>query len=452
MRLTAQYLRSDHMKKTLYLLLALAAAGNTAAAQSPIPTFDKNAVTVYPYNRTGQQDPIVDAVPDGFRPGNTGTEEAPAFYVRDIRLLGYPLPADDPRLSALLDEYRGRSVEVAELQTLAARLTAYVKSRGYPVAQAVVPPQEVKDGVLDMEIYVASCDAVALTKNTSEVADSVIRGYLSRLKPGETLTDRTLEGPVNRINDLPGVVARAVLRPGSAAGTTAVDVEVAKRPVWNNYVFVDNGGGYYSGRYRYGFNFEYDDPSHRGDKIGVSGMMSSHDVKNWSARYETPVGYDGTVLGVAYSRSEYELHTNGFYDSLGESEGISLYGLTPLYRDRSDRVTLIYGYDHRKITNRYRFRMGDLPTLRGEKDADVGTWAFPAASTRRTNFSSTMSSTGTATCPPTAATPTSTAAITSSPATSSKSGTTARGTTASAAPGSWRTGPSTGANSSTSAA
>lgn len=359
------------MKKTVCLLLALAAAGSTAAAQSPIPTFDKNAAAVHPYNRTGQQDPIVDAVPDGFRPGNTGTEEAPAFYVRDIRLLGYPLPADDPRLSALLDEYRGRSVEVAELQTLAARLTAYVKSRGYPVAQAVVSPQEVKDGVLDMEIYVASCDAVTLTKNTSEVADSVIRGYLSRLKPGETLTDRTLEGPVNRINDLPGVVARAVLRPGSAAGTTAVDVEVAKRPVWNNYVFVDNGGGYYSGRYRYGFNFEYDNPSHRGDKIGVSGMMSSHDVKNWSARYETPVGYDGTVLGVAYSRSEYELHTNGFYDSLGESEGISLYGLTPLYRDRSDRVTLIYGYDHRKITNRYRFRLGDLPTLRGEKDADV---------------------------------------------------------------------------------
>lgn len=359
------------MKKTLYLLLALAAAGSTAAAQSPIPTFDKNAAAVHPYNRTGQQDPIVDAVPDGFRPGNTGTEEAPAFYVRDIRLLGYPLPADDPRLSALLDEYRGRSVEVAELQTLAARLTAYVKSRGYPVAQAVVPPQEVKDGVLDMEIYVASYDAVTLTGNTSEVADSVIRGYLTRLKPGKTLTDRTLEGTINRINDLPGVIARAILRPGSAAGTTAVDVEVAKRPVWNNYVFVDNGGGYYSGRYRYGFNFEYDNPSHRGDKIGVSGMMSSHDVKNWSARYETPVGYDGTVLGVAYSRSEYELHTNGFYDSLGESEGISLYGLTPLYRDRSDRVTLIYGYDHRKITNRYRFRLGYLPTLRGEKDADV---------------------------------------------------------------------------------
>lgn len=94
-------------------------------------------------------------------------------------------------------------------------------------------------------------------------------------------------------------------------------------------------------------------------------------MENYAARYELPVGRDGTRIGVAYSRSEYELHTNGFYDSLGKSEGLSLYGLTPLYRTRSDRLTFIYGYDHRKITNRYRFRLGDLPTLRGEKDADV---------------------------------------------------------------------------------
>lgn len=357
-------------KLSLALLMGLLMSG-TAMAQSPIPTFDKEAVAVHPYNRTGDEAVVVDESHTGWRPGNTGTEEAPAFYVKDIVLTGFVLPDRDGRLTALLGEYSGRSMEVAELRTLAARLTAYAKSCGYPVAQAVVPPQEVKDGRLELKIYVASYDEITLTENTSDVADSVLEGFLHKLKPGETMTDRTLEGAINNINDLPGVTARAVLRPGSAPGTTAVDVEAVRRPVWNNYVFVDNGGGYYSGRYRYGFNLEINNPGHQGDKIGLSGMMSSHDVKNWSARYETPVGWDGTRLGVAYSKSEYELHTNGFYDSLGESEGISLYGLTPLYRDRSDRVTLIYGYDHRKITNKYRFRVEGIGTLRTEKDADV---------------------------------------------------------------------------------
>lgn len=360
------------MKKNLCLVIGFSLlAAAQAAAESPIPTFDKEAATVHPYNRTGNEKTVIDEVPDGFQPGNTGTEEAPAFYVEQIRLSGFSLPEREGKLEAILDDYRGRSVKVDELRTLTARLTAYAKSCGYPVAQAAVPPQEVKDGVLEIRIYTASYDTVTVTKNTSDVADSVIEGYLHRLKPGETMTDRTLEGAINNINDLPGVIARAVLRPGSTPGTTAVDVEVADRPVWNSYIYTDNGGGYYSGRYRYGVNLEIDNPGHQGDKIVLSGSLSSKDTDSWSARYEAPVGRDGTRLGIAYSKSEYELHTNDFFSSLGDSEGISLYGLTPLYRDRSDRVTLIYGYDHREIENRYRFRFGQIPTLRNEKNADV---------------------------------------------------------------------------------
>lgn len=360
------------MKKELTMTLAMSLVLSGAAmAQSPIPTFDKEAATVYPYNRTGDERTVIDEVPDDFRPGNTGTEEAPAFYVKQIRLTGFPLPERDGRLSAILADYSGRSVKVDEFRTLIGRLTAYAKSCGYPVAQAVVPSQEVKDGLLEIRMYVASYDTVTVVKNTSDVTDSVIEGYLQRLKTGETMTDRKLEKAINNLNDLPGVIARAVLRPGSAPGTTAVDVEVMDRPVWNNYVFVDNGGGYYSGRYRYGFNLEIDNPGHQGDKIVLSGSMSSHDTDSWSARYEAPVGRDGTRLGVAYSRSEYELNTNDWYSTLGDSEGLSIYGLTPLYRDRSDRLTLIYGYDHREIENRYRFKGQVVPDLKNEKNANV---------------------------------------------------------------------------------
>lgn len=360
------------MKKELTMTLAMSLVLSGAAmAQSPIPTFDKEAATVYPYNRTGDERMVIDEVPEDFRPGNTGTEEAPAFYVKQIRLTGFPLPERDGRLSAILADYSGRSVKVDELHTLIGRLTAYAKSCGYPVAQAVVPPQEVKDGLLEIRMYVASYDTVTVVKNTSDVTDSVIEGYLQRLKTGETMTDRKLEKAINNLNDLPGVIARAVLRPGSEPGTTAVDVEVMDRPVWNSYVFVDNGGGYYSGRYRYGFNLEIDNPGHQGDKIVLSGSMSSHDTDSWSARYEAPVGRDGTRLGVAYSRSEYELNTNDWYSTLGDSEGLSIYGLTPLYRDRSDRLTLIYGYDHREIENRYRFKGQVEPDLKNEKNANV---------------------------------------------------------------------------------
>ena len=154
-----------------------------------------------------------------------------------------------------------------------------LRASGYTVAQAVVPPQEIAGGQLEIKVYVAAYDEVRITQNTSDVADSVLQGYLYRLKQGEVMTDRELELAMNNLNDLPGVTARAVLRPGREEGTTSVDVEVERRPVWNNYVFTDNGGGYYSGRYRYGFHTEINNPGGDGDKVTLSGMMSSHDVQ-----------------------------------------------------------------------------------------------------------------------------------------------------------------------------
>ena len=361
------------MTKTAYAAMVLSMLLTCPAwAQSPIPTFDKEAVTDHPYNRTGRQEVVVDEASSRiYRPGNTGTDGDPAFFIRHITLTGFALPDDYGRLQALLQSYSGRSVKVSKLQELTGAVTAYAKACGYPVVQAVVPPQEIAGGQLEIKVYVAKYDEVRLVQNRTDVADSVLQGYLHSLRPGEVMTDKPLELAMNNLNDLPGVTAKAILRPGREAGTTAVDVQAERRPVWNNYVFADNGGGYYSGRYRYGFNTEINNPGHNGDKITLSGMMSSHDVQNYSVRYETPAGYDGTRLGAAFSRSEYELHTNSWYTSLGKSQGISLYGMTPLYRDRMNRLTAIYGYDHRNIEDSYRFRDRHVPEIKVSKQADV---------------------------------------------------------------------------------
>ena len=361
------------MKKTVGMAAVCLLVASSALAQSPIPTFDKEAVTPHPYNRTGQQDVISgDETPSGeFRPGNTGTKDDPAFYVKSIKLTGFELPDKVGRLQEILNKYQKRSVKVAELNNLTAEITAYAKECGYTVAQAVVPPQEVAGGSLEIKVYVANYDKINITQNDSDIATGVLNNYLSGLKPGSTITDSKLEDAINNINDLPGVQARAVLKPGGEPGTTSLDVEATRRPVWNNYVFVDNGGGYWSGRYRYGFNTEINNPGKIGDKFILNGMLSSHDVKNYGIRYELPIGSRGTRMGVAYSQSSYELSTNSFYDTLGKSKGISLYGMTPVYRDRSNRITAIYGYDHRDIEDELRFSVNELGRMKTEKDADV---------------------------------------------------------------------------------
>lgn len=364
------------MKKGLMTAaVLLAALQATAYAASPIPTFDKEAVTTQPYNRNGIQDLPLEQQPGAesvYKPGNTGTEEHPAFFLSKVKLTGYQLPDAEGKLAALCAGYENRSLDMDEVQKLLADINEYARTCGFTVAQAIVPEQEVQQGELEIKVYVAKYDDIRLVWNETDVADKVLKSFISRkLQAGDYIMDKPLEMTLNNINDLPGVQARATLAPGKEPGTTIVAVWAYRRPVWNNYVFMDNAGGYYSGRYRYGIHTEINNPGQQGDKIVVNGMISTHDVKNYGVRYETPIGRGGTRWGVGYSQSSYDLSTNSFYDSLGRSRGLSFYGLTPVYRDRSKRVTAIYGYDHRDIKDRIYFRSINFPELSMEKTADV---------------------------------------------------------------------------------
>ena len=370
---------------TLVCLLALAAP--PAFAASPLPTFDEEAVRTYPpYMRTGKSDIEIEQkevkTHEDYREGNTGTEEDPAFFIKSVKLTGYEVLDDKGELRAILEKYSGRSVKVRELPSLTNEITAYCRERGYTIPLAVIPQQEIKDGVLEVKIYVASYDDVEITVNSSDIYDKTLDRYISYLKHGDVITDRRLETAMNNLNDLPGVQARAILRPGSEPGTTKIDIEVQKRKVWNNYIYADNGGGYYSGRYRFGINTEINNPTRTGDKIIVSGMLTDEDTDNYSVRYELPIGARGTRLGFAYSKTSYEFTPNSLFDSLGESEGLSVYGLTPLYRSKADRLTLIYGYDHRDITDEYRFREEANRRYNFGSDKDANVWHIGLSGSR----------------------------------------------------------------------
>ena len=362
---------------SLVCLLALSAP--PAFAASPLPTFDEEAVRVYPYMRTGSPDIEVERrevkTHEEYREGNTGTEEDPAFFIKSVKLTGYQVLDEKGELQQILAKYSGRSVKVRELPSLTNEITAYCRERGYTIPLAVVPQQEIKDGVLEVRIYVATYDDVEITVNSSDIYDKTLDRYISYLKHGDVITDRRLETAMNNLNDLPGVQARAILRPGSEPGTTKIDIEVQKRKVWNNYIYADNGGSEYSGRYRFGFNTEINNPTRTGDKIIISGMLTDEETKNYSVRYEMPVGARGTRLGVAYSQTNYDFTSfsvpGATFDSVGESRGISVYGLTPLYRSKADRLTLIYGYDRRDIEEYMNYREFDWRFADRDKDADV---------------------------------------------------------------------------------
>lgn len=341
----------------LTLMAALSISGMVQAA-SPLPQFEKEAIEDT-HRRTGDRQTKIEDHHDGLSEqhlGNTGTAENPAFYVEKIELNGLPCEDDHGYLKSIIKKYEKKDLDIASLRKLQQEVTDFVHHNGYTVSQAVIPPQEVKDGVLKIDIYVGRYDKISLTKNTSKIADRVLDKYIHQIKEGDIIEDVILERSLNRMNDLPGAQTKAVLKPGSKRGTTSVEMETTRRPVWNNYVFTDNAGSKSTGRYRYGFYSEYNNPGHNGDKIGVSGLTSNGDLRGGTLKYEAPVGYKGTRMGVVLSLTDYDSidhNYGGMWDSKGRSMGASYYGFSPVYRDKRHRMHLVWGFDHRKLKDEY---------------------------------------------------------------------------------------------------
>ena len=104
------------MKRLMYfvILLSILAAVPPAFGDSPLPTFDEEAVRVYPYMRTGSPDIAVEQrevkTHEEYREGNTGTEDDPAFFIKTIKLTGYPVLDEKGELRAITAKYCGESV------------------------------------------------------------------------------------------------------------------------------------------------------------------------------------------------------------------------------------------------------------------------------------------------------------------------------------------------------
>jgi hemolysin activation/secretion protein len=103
--------------------------------------------------------------------GGTLPPSAP-FLVKAIQLSGNAA-FDTPTLHALIAEAEGKSLTLPQLGRVAARITDYYHSHGYPLGRAIIPAQTIKDGRVRIVIIEARYGQIALD-NRSRVVDPLL--------------------------------------------------------------------------------------------------------------------------------------------------------------------------------------------------------------------------------------------------------------------------------------
>src|SRR5690606_8441668 len=113
-------------------------------------------------------------------------------------------------------------VSVHRLHELVARINALYRAKGVVTAQAVLPPQDLTDGIVRIRLIEGRVGAIDVRDNRSTDEDYV-RARV-RQQPGDLVDLAGLERDLQRFNRTNDAQARAELRPGSRVGETDIGI------------------------------------------------------------------------------------------------------------------------------------------------------------------------------------------------------------------------------------
>jgi hemolysin activation/secretion protein len=275
------------------------------------------------------------------------------LVVNGFRITGNKsIPEND--LQLLLLDNLGKDNTFNDLQTAAAAISNYYRNRGYFVARAYLPQQEIQGGIVEIAVLEGTVGkATPQITGTPRTKPEVLQRILDANVPaGSVVREASLERAALLANDLPGMAASVTLDPGSQTGQTDVTLNATEGKMFNATVDVDNYGNNYTGSNRLGTTLYFNSPLGLGDQASVRLMTSDRNLNFARLNYQVPVGGNGMRVGAAWSKVNFEVCCQTGIDPSGAGRVASLYMLQPLARSRDFSAYFNAGIDNKESVNR----------------------------------------------------------------------------------------------------
>jgi hemolysin activation/secretion protein len=252
-------------------------------------------------------------------------------------------------LEALLADALGQELDFAQLQALAQRVTQFYRAKGYVLARAYLPVQQISEGVLQIQVLEGRLGQIRVQAQ-APLDEAALAARLMHLRPGQVLRNEDLESDLLRLGDLPGLRVSSVLRPGAQTGWTDLEIHARLEPSKQISLGGDNYGSPYTGQGRVLARWHSQSPWQVGDNLDLSLTLAGATYVHGRAAYQMPVGVWGTQLGLAVSRMHYEL--DGEFASLnasGQALQTSLYAEQSLWRSRTFNLNAQLSLDQKRF-------------------------------------------------------------------------------------------------------
>jgi hemolysin activation/secretion protein len=324
----------------LWLLLAPGAANLGWALAPPLPSGVLPSQEPLPTPEFRKPPPETLQLPEVKPPEPERAPTTLRVVVRKIRITGNTaIPGSE--LEKIAAPFENRELTNTDLEELRQRLTQHYVSRGYINSGAVIPDQNIVDGVVEMRIVEGR-----LTRTDIEGTVHFHKDYFSdriALSAGPPLNLRELEQRLQILLTNPMVKSiNAQLAPGERPGEAVLKARVEEAPRYEIGVLADNKLAPSLGDVKLTLLGAVNNLIGRGDQLGAEFGFAEGIPHDLRLRYRTPITARDTALGVHYEKTKAIVQEEPFdvLDITSTLETIGIELSHPVYRTQNRQLVL----------------------------------------------------------------------------------------------------------------
>ncbi len=256
-------------------------------------------------------------------------------------------------LESIVAPYVGREMDLTELEKVAYVVTTALRDKGYSLARAYIPAQEIKDGNLEIAVLEGRVGEIIVRGNQNYSSEFIKRGFTPVVRDG-AIKQNSLEKSLLVLNEYPDLKATAVLEAGQEPGATDIVVTVKDKLPFHLVMDYDNFGTESVSKNRFGLEVNLGKfLIVEGSSLSLRAVIGS-DPKSYHygrASYLLPINGYGTKLGFLGYGGDFDVGQElSEFNITATTWGYSPYLTHPLVRTRGANLTGEFGFESKDST------------------------------------------------------------------------------------------------------
>ncbi|MEP0873494.1 ShlB/FhaC/HecB family hemolysin secretion/activation protein [Trichocoleus desertorum AS-A10] len=228
-------------------------------------------------------------------------------------------------LTAVTQAFTQRPISLAELFQARSALTQLYVERGYITSGAYIPPQQLRNGVVTIQIVEGTLEEIIIT-GTRRLKSTYVQNRLAIATQQPLNRDRLLEAlQLLQLNPLIESLS-AELSAGTRPGENLLEVRVTEAETFNTQITLDNGRSPSVGTFRRRLQLSEANLLGLGDSLSAA-YTNTAGSNSLDASYTLPLNARNGTLNLAYGTSSSQVIEEPF-DQLDIDANSRYYELT----------------------------------------------------------------------------------------------------------------------------